>query len=111
MSKESDLIRLLSERTKAGTQSWDTTAVDDEFVTVVADFSVFVRSAEDPDNPRDPDVFITIRDKENRVILSVRNGDAEMGVMYNELRDLHERARRTALKIDQALDTLLKSLK
>jgi hypothetical protein len=110
MSRESDLVKLLSEKTKAGTQSWDPTAVDDEFVTVVGDFSVFVRSADDPDS-RDPDVFLTIRDKENHVILYVRNGDAEMDVMYPQLQELHELARRKALKIDQALDTLLKSLK
>lgn len=111
MSKESDLVDLLSEKTTAGTQSWEPTAVDDEFVTLVADFSVFVRSVDDPQNRDQPDYFLILRDKENRVILSVRNGDQQVGVLYPQLRNLHELARRSALKIDQALDAILKSLK
>jgi len=112
MSKESELITLLSQRTKAGTQSWEATAVDDEFVTVVADFSAFVRTApsRDRDDPS-PDVLFEVRDKEDRVILSIRNGDSDIGVGFPQLRALHEDARRSALKIDRALDAILKSLK
>ena|SRR5258708_5236990 len=111
MSRESDLVDVLSEKTTAGTQSWEPTAVDDEFVTVVGDFSVFIRSVDDPNNREQPDFFLTLRDKDNRVILSIRNGDLQVGVADPQLRNLHELARRSALKIDQALDAILKSLK
>jgi hypothetical protein len=111
MSKEFELINLLQRRTLAGQTTWEPTAKEYEFLTVVAD-GISVLIAETP--PRDfgeqgPDYVMTVKDKNDTEIFSIRNGLED--VKYNDLAGLYETARRAALNIEKTLDDLLKSLR
>jgi hypothetical protein len=111
MSKEKELVELLQAKTLAGTISWEPTAVDDEFVASVAGgASIFVRTVS-PREPSDdtPDVIFTLKDKDDRTIFSIYNGQAD--IEYRKLMALHEVGRRSALKIDAAIESILQDLK
>jgi len=110
MSKELNLINLLTVRTINGKTSWEPTAKEREFLTVVAD-EIAVLICEFPS--RDPDedsgdYVMTVKDKDDREIFSIRN--ALDDVEYKDLVALYIVARRSALNIDKTLDMLLKNL-
>ena len=66
-------------------------------------------STNDPQEPGSPDIMVEFRDPEGRVVASVLNVAEDLEYPFQ--RNLHSLARRSALKIDDVLDAMLKSLK
>jgi len=111
MSKEKEMVDLLRARTESGSLKWEPTAADDEFLTSVGGgASIFIRAqtARDPSDDT-PDVLLSIRDKDDREVFSIYNGQDD--VKYQDLRGLHELARRSALQIDKTIDEILQDLR
>jgi len=111
MSKEFEVINLLQRRTLAGQTAWEPTAREHEFSTVVPDGISVLIAQTAPRNFGDegPDYILTVKDKNDVEIFSIRNGHED--VKYNDLAALHETARRAALNIEKTLDDLLKNLR
>jgi hypothetical protein len=107
-TREKLLVSGLIENTGKQSLSWEPTANPDEFAVVLASGnSVAIRELRG--HPEEgPDYVLTVRDPENRVIISIRN--AERDVAYQDLGALYQSAMRYALKIDQTLDAMLKDL-
>ncbi|HEV2221628.1 MAG TPA: hypothetical protein VGR84_01360 [Candidatus Acidoferrales bacterium] len=112
MTKEKQLVDLLLARTRAGTTSWEPTAEEDEFVTSVGGNSIWIRTVE-PRNASDnePDVVLNVRDGDGRQVFSLYNGEGIADLDFQTMRALHEAARRSALKIDQIMEAILKDLR
>jgi len=111
MTKEKQLVDLLLARTRAGTTSWEPTADEDEFVTSAAGNSISIMAVP-PREPDDvePDIVLNVRDEDGRQVFSIYNGVDVEDLDFPVLRTLHEVARRSALKIDQIMDAILKDL-
>lgn len=111
MSTEADIIKIVAQATANGDQKWEPTAIENEFITTFGGgFGLSIRSIEDP-NSRQDDYVVEFRDLEGRIIATVMNGIQGGAVSYSELEVLHNTARRKALKVDETLDAMLKSLK
>jgi hypothetical protein len=109
MSKEQEMVELLSARTENGTLGWETTAQENEFVTSSSGgASIFIKQLFSSNDP-DPDFEFSVRDKDDRYVFSIFNNGN--GVDYKGLSNLHELARRSALKIDKTIDSILNDLR
>jgi hypothetical protein len=109
MSRESEVVNLLTERTNRGSQKWEPTAEPGEFATVVGEVSITICALPDREEPASPNYLITVKDSRGNAVLEILN-HAE-GVTYKQLKDLFERARRQALNLDKTLDALIDQLK
>jgi hypothetical protein len=111
MSKEKEIVELLTARTKAGTQTWEPMAREEEFATVVGGtFSILIRSLP-PREPNDdtPDYELVLKDNADREVFAIYNSAEDL--QWKELKAFHELARRSALKVDATIDAVLKELK
>ena len=110
MSKEAEIIQIVADNTTAGKQKWEPTAVEDEFITAFGDgFIVSIKTVPDPHSD-EPDYVVDFRDPDGRIVSAIYN-TAEGIVDFKYLKTLHIKARRSALKVDETLDAMLKSLK
>lgn len=105
---EKELLDQLLEKTKRRTIAWEPTAIKDEFVaTFRGKFSFTIRRTSNPDLEA-WDYRITMRDQENREMFTLYDSTPDLARFLPEL---FEEARRTALKVDEALAEVLEDLK
>ena len=108
-----ELIDRLVARTQAASAPWETTATNGQFSLSLAAYSVTISRVH---SGTDWDTVIGIEDSLGNAIDSVRDTDlAESSRMnnpefYDYINALYDGARRHALGIDKALDTVLKAL-
>ena len=116
--KALNLVRLLYKRTTAGSIDWQY-ARKDEVSASVDEYSLVLRRQEDQDYPEQPDYFLTLVDSQGRNIETISNislrplmdrvGDEGLNP-YQLLAETYRLARRKALGVDEALDSVLKRL-
>jgi hypothetical protein len=105
-----ELAKRLLERTRAGTQHWETTVSEQSFPASFPKYSVKIENAEDQ-GPA-----ISIYDgsgsqiewaDENQLRARLSVATMRFGILH----ELFQEARRSALDVDRALDDLLASLR
>jgi hypothetical protein len=115
----SDLIEELNRLTAADKLDWAETAEEKSFVASFPKYSVTISEvlASDRWGNEFPSYVLTVMDLNGKVLDSVRdldyptNYEVAEGLLQTEMRKLHDRARRKAMKVDEALADLLGSLK
>ena len=104
--KLSTLIQRLSERTKAGEISWERTIEPSVFQTAFPNFVITIAN-----HPRYGVYDLSVIDETGAVLESANNeelSEAMYPVQSSEaMSDLYTMARRNALDVDHALDSLL----
>ena len=107
------LMQRLYAKTAAGQVQWERTANEDVFQSSFPSYVVRV-SVEPSSNPEAPDYFLTIRDEHGRVIESTSDVAILQAIpeskAFTLMKELHDMARRQALGVDKALDSLLSEL-
>jgi hypothetical protein len=101
------LVLSLSGQTQKGKVNWKSTPDDKAFVVYFKEFAFTLRW--DWDRNEGETVYAAILNAEGREIdsLAVQDGDPDFPVLSN----LHAAARRKALRIDDALSTIMAELK
>jgi hypothetical protein len=118
--KSLELLRALLRQTVAGQVAWK--AADEkgtEFHAELGDYGLHLRTRFDRDYPDSPDYFLTIIDSHGREVEVISNislrplsdeKDADGRTPYATFSELYDAARRLALGVDDAIDSLLKKL-
>ncbi|MGA2588417.1 MAG: hypothetical protein ABSH32_00745 [Bryobacteraceae bacterium] len=109
------LIRRLVEKTAQGNVVWEATAAQNTFQTSFPQYSVRVAELDRP-NYRGPEYVLEMLDGNGNVIERVDDVDIQNAVPMESMEvgktmhDLYRAARRHALGVDTALDSLLSEL-
>lgn len=107
------LITRLHANTAQGKIQWERTSAQEVYQASFPNYAVRVsRKQGDPDVG--PDYFVSVRDEQGSVIESVGDVEVDQAVpnsrAYQLMSELHAMARRRALGVDKALDSLLNEL-
>jgi 23S rRNA maturation-related 3'-5' exoribonuclease YhaM len=110
------LIQRLAEKTAQGAVVWEATAAQNTFQTSFPQYSVRIVELDYQDY-RSPQYMLEMLDGNGNVIERVDGIDIQKAVstdtsndVTNTMRDLYRAARRHALGVDTALDSLLSEL-
>lgn len=105
------LVTKLYNQTSGNKLKWVETAVKSEFQASFPNYSVHVKYETDPDNSRNY-YYLVILNEEGDIIDVVGDYDIEefTGVSSDILRRLFEEARRSALGVNAAVDSILSAL-
>lgn len=114
-----DLIQELNRLTEGGKLDWVETAEENSFVASFPKYSATIAEVLDSDSWGNEysSYVLTIMDLNGKTLDSVRDRDYSAdyevadGPIRGEMRKLHDRARRKALRVDEALADLLGSLR
>lgn len=110
-SKEKELVEQLKTRTLAHQLKWEPTAHNDEFVTTFRG-KYSARVARLPNEFDDFDFTLILRDDLDREMIALNSRrDLPGGLYRQEMVDLFESARRSALNVEQSIDEILDDLK
>jgi hypothetical protein len=109
------VVKALIRKTNSGEAKWEPTPVDGVFSISLPDYSIRIwRSEDDVGSQR---VMFSIVDSSGTVIDTFSDGEIRAGVnptqtieTYREVTRLAESARRQAMGIDKALDSLIEEL-
>lgn len=112
-----DKVRLfvekLAERTEEGKVNWERTLDEHTYQVAFPDYTVHVSSRPNP-NPLEPDDFaVEIKDEDGLVIEEVTASLLRTGPrdnIFDRLETLFRSARRKALGVDKAVNSLLEAL-
>lgn len=114
------LVQNLYSRTREGEIDWHDTGLDRTFEATLGDYSLLLTQVPDRDYPDQPDyqlrVLSNVSQKEverisNTSLRPVMDRSTEEGLNpYNLLDRTYELARRKALGVDRALESILESL-
>ena len=119
-SKHYKVIQGVYAATKAGNLTWATTSKSEQFLTNIDNYTCIIRIVHDPVYPEEPDYAIELYDDLNVRIESISNrtvsetpADSPRNSLhpYTMLKESYELARRQAMGVDIALDTVLNFLK
>jgi hypothetical protein len=111
-SKMGRVVRLVRDRTNSNELDWQTTARKGVYQTAFPDMAIQARQRANADFPQIMDVVIAIQNEEGETVEEV-TGDDLSGDFDNPnrvLEEIYEGARRQALGVDSALDSLLEYL-
>lgn len=102
------LLREIVAKTHDGRMEWEPTASASLFLSAIESYSLHVSKQEQ--GPAGPYVRVVLKDEDGRMLLSFDSDevDKQHGQLMNEL---YESARRKALRVDQAVDSILSMLK
>jgi hypothetical protein len=108
------LIHRIKDRTKDGSIIWDRTSEEDAFIASFRNYSIQI-SIEPTRNPNytATDVVLKIFDYSGNIVEEVRDtdfDDDELPNPYEFLNEIYSIARRQAMGVDKAIDTLLEEL-
>jgi len=107
------LVRLLHAKTQAGELQWERTAYLNNFQSSFPSYVVRV-SMKQGEADAGPDYYVAIRDQEGTLIERAGDADIERAVPNSRafvlMGELYSMARRQALGVNQALDSLLSEL-
>lgn len=101
------LIDQLIQRTSEGAVNWHPTSDEGEFVVYFDDFSLSLRLARSSHDPNS--CVLTVMDNSGKQLDWETVEEGEKG--WIKVSGLHDMARRKAMRIDDALSTILKELK
>jgi hypothetical protein len=112
------LVSKLETNTISNALIWEATAETQEFQTTLANFVVRICEQFDPEDPVHPDYIIKIIDSEGNVMESTTNVDlAKMEHKtfgqrhpYEVMQSIFKMAKRQALGVDKAIDSILSEL-
>ena len=90
-------------KTRAGRIRWEPTAEDETYIAAIG--GRFTLSVWRYDRWKHG---IALKDQDGRVLTTITSG--EEGINENEIRELYERARRQALRVDDKIDQVLVEL-
>ena len=110
--KYAQILDLLVEKTDSGKLDWKETGDESRFVVSFPNYSVLI--GEERGGSEVPDYFISIVNSEGKIVDSFSN----LGPSLNDLsehptivmQDLFNKARRRALRVDDALDNIIAHL-
>ena len=100
----------LLSKTKEGRIRWEPTATGQEFLAAIAGkftLSIAEFYQEDSWGKNELKYALLLKDSDARILTRVTD---ENGVGLEDLRELYERARRQALRVDEKIDNLLGEL-
>ena len=111
--KLAELVRRVHERTMAGKLAWEESSSRNVFQISFPKYTV--QTSYQSGREGSIDYLIRILNEENVVIeqatdVDLENDLGDTGVSYKLMEELYLTARRIAMGVDQALDTLLESL-
>ncbi len=113
MTKYQQLVALLIKRTRAGTAGWEPTSRNAVFSLSLPDYGVWISMVDSEQGSHD--VLFQIVNSSGAVIDSFRDVDvaanlSDKRASYEEMERLYQDARRQALGVDKALDSLIEEL-
>jgi hypothetical protein len=97
-------------KTKEGRIRWAPTATDAEYLAAIAGkFTLSISEYNEQDRWGNNDVkyALLLKDHDGRILMRITDED---GVTSEDLRELYERARRQALRVDEKIDSVLGEL-
>lgn len=102
----------LYKRTDKGEIAWETTAEDGEFQAAFADYAVKVVPRFMTRYASDPDYVLQIFNADGQLLDELSNVDLEeqREDYYETMKELYSGARRKALRVDKALESILDEL-
>jgi hypothetical protein len=108
------LLRRLHAKTAQGQVQWEGTAKEGMFQSSFPNYVVRI-SVDSRGEGSAPDYFLTIRNAAGRVVESTSDVAIDQGMngppqAFPLMKELHDMARRQALGVDKALDSLLSEL-
>jgi hypothetical protein len=111
----SQLIKIvngLHKRTDRGLIAWEATVEAGEFQAAFADYSVRIAPRFTVRYLTEPDYVLKFFNEDGQLLESVSNTDFEDARedFYEIMKDLYEGARRKALRVDEALASILEEL-
>ncbi len=122
LERQLELVHELHRRTREGRIDWEPTQQEGAFMwSKSITFAIRIRKTFDPDYPDQPDYFLdvidwpserTIETISNITLRPVANRITEDGLTpYQVLGEMYDLARRKALRVDDALEAILNSLR
>lgn len=101
------LVRRLIARTAAGEVNWKPTPSNTTFAVHFGEFSLTVDREEDFEDRREYVVFELLNENGDRIdSFSVGEGEQD----WSDATDLHDRARRKAIRVDEAISAIMSKL-
>ncbi len=111
------LVALLIKKTKAGTADWQATAREGVFSLSLPDYSVLITQVRNEASSSAKDVLFQIIDADGRTVDAFKDWQATAAIPESSRQEwwrgmaaLYDDARRKALGVDKALDTLIQQL-
>ena len=109
------LVQLLIKKTDEETATWEPTSKEGVFSLSLPDYSVRISQVRNEDEPNATDVLFQIVDAQGRLIDAFRDLDAAAELSdkrqaFEAMERMYKQARRVALGVDKALDTLIEQL-
>lgn len=101
IEKDQQLVTRLLEATRAGTMDWAPSGQTNAFVSAMS--GKYIVTVKSSSNSNVPD-YVTIDTQDGTTVHRLSGGD------YNEIFEIYQLARRRALRIDEAIDDILKEL-
>jgi hypothetical protein len=109
-----DFIKKLSDQTDESKITWESTAAINSFQTAFPLYTVNVSEYTSSSGNDEVDYALTIKDQNGKILEHILDGDLQIavdnaprGAAYNLLRRLYHAARRRALGVEAALDSML----
>jgi len=112
LDKRAILLARIIDATQNGTIDWQKDSSRNSFVASFSTYSVRIRSEPDPNSPED-DYNLAIIDGFGDVVEEFDHSplvDNGIRDAYSQLKKLHEMARRRAMGVETALDSLIKEI-
>ncbi len=108
MADISEVVDKLLERTNQNKIGWRTTVTENTFIAVVGSLGVSIRLP----HPAAVDAIVQFRvlDKTGQVVQELNADPIGNGAIYYKLREVHLKAKQTALADESRLDELLAEL-
>jgi hypothetical protein len=100
-----EVVRLLYEKTTNGELVWERTGDDTQFEAAFANFGITLLKGP----LGEPELWL--HNEKGEVFETFTALDAANVDLYEQLKEMYEKARRQALGVDKSLDELLKELK
>jgi hypothetical protein len=108
------LIRLLQQRTNDQKIFWEQTVEENTYQVAFPNYILQIGYRMKSENPftDEIDYFIRILDENNKIIEEATDDDLkpELGNAYQIMDNLHRSARRQAMGVDKAIDSILSDL-
>lgn len=108
------LVQRVSAVTKTGMRLWRETEADEVFQLSFTEYSIRVRKGESRSSQGMPEYFLSILNAVGDVVEEIGDEDGEnpdvKAGLYQEMKEIFETARRQAMGVDQALDSILNEL-
>lgn len=109
-SRNAKLVELLKQKQREGKLAWEETEKPTTFQVAFSESAV--RISERPGDDNTDDVYLSVFDNQGRLLEEFSDVDlkGDLQNAYGKMYELYEQARRAALGVDKALDSLIGEL-